>query len=202
MALSLFGLTGGVASGKSSVARRFATSGLPVIDADQVARDVVAVGTAGLNAVVEAFGPDVLDESGGLDRAKLRTIVFAEPAKRALLNGILHPRIAAETQRRAAELAATGVELACYEAALLVENGLADAFRPLVVVAVPVDVQRDRLMARDGVTLEQAEAMIASQMPVDDKVALADHVIDNTGDEAALAARADAVLASIREALG
>jgi dephospho-CoA kinase len=198
MAFVLFGLTGGVASGKSTVAARFRERGLDVIDADQVARDVVAKASEGLAAVVEAFGEEILDAEGTMDRAKMREIVFADDDARKRLNAILHPRIAAETQRRAAALQARGVELACYEAALLVENGLADAFRPLVVVALTPELQRERLAARDGVSLEEAERIIVAQMPLAEKVALADHVIDNSGDRGALLARSDEVLDSIR----
>lgn len=198
MALCLFGLTGGVASGKSTVAARFRELGLEVIDADRVAREVVAPGTQGLAEVVAAFGDEVLAEDGSLDRRKLREIVFDDARARARLNAILHPLIAAETRRRAAELVERGVDLACYEAALLVENGLADAFRPLVVVSLPMALQRRRLAERDGVSLAQADKIIAAQMPLADKVKLADHVIDNAGDREALLARTDEVLASIR----
>jgi dephospho-CoA kinase len=180
--MRLFGLTGGLASGKSTVAARLRELGIPVIDADQLAREVVAPGTDGLSAVVAAFGADVLDASGALDRAKLASIVFSDPERRRTLNGILHPRIAALTATRAAELATQGHTLACYEAALLVENGLADAFRPLVVVAVPPEMQVARAMARDGATEEQARARLAAQLPLADKIRVADHVIDNSGD--------------------
>ncbi len=202
MALVLFGLTGGVASGKSSVAARFVELELAVIDADQVARDVVEPGSEGLAEVVEAFGSAVLDDSGALDRRKLRDIVFADPASRRRLNAILHPRIGSETQRRADAMAAEGFQLACYEAALLVENGLAEAFRPLVVVALPAALQRTRLAERDGISLAQADRVIAAQMPLKDKVALADYVIENSADRDALMARAGEVLDEIRETFG
>ncbi len=202
MALTLFGLTGGVASGKSTVAARFRARGLDVIDADRVARDVVAPGTPGLAEVVAAFGDGVLAADGSLDRGLLRERVFNDGAARAQLNGVLHPLIASETRRRAAALEARGVRLACYEAALLVENGLADAFRPLVVVSLPAPLQRLRLTERDGVSGEQADKIIAAQMPLADKVRLADYVIDNAGDLAALLAQADRVLDAIRAAHG
>jgi dephospho-CoA kinase len=198
VAIRLFGLTGGVASGKSSVAARFRAQGLAVIDADQLAREVVAPGSEGLAEVVAAFGSGVLAADGTLDRRALRGVVFSDAAARARLNAILHPRIAAETRARAAALEAQGVALACYEAALLVENGLADAFRPLCVVTLPPELQRRRLMARDGVSAEDADKIIAAQMPLAAKVALADHVLDNRGSLAELQARADEVLAAIR----
>ena len=198
MAIRVFGLTGGLASGKSTVAARFRAQGLPVIDADQLAREVVLPGTPGLAAVVEAFGDEVLSPDGSLDRARVAELVFNDPAKRRALNAILHPRIGALTAQRAADLAARGEKLACYEATLLVENGLADAFRPLVVVAVPEHVQLARAMARDGATEEHARARIRAQLPLAAKTAVADYVIENTGDRAATERRADEVLAAIR----
>ncbi|WP_437786077.1 dephospho-CoA kinase [Sorangium sp. So ce1097] len=202
MGLVLFGLTGGLGSGKSTVAARFRAKGLPVIDADALAREVVAKGTEGLEAVVRAFGPEVLLPDGSLDRARVAAIVFADPEKRRLLNAIVHPRITALTMERAAALEARGERLGCYEAALLVENGVADMFRPLVVVAVPEAVQIARAMARDGATEDEVRARLAAQLPLSSKVAVADHVIDNAGDRAATERQADEVLASIRARLG
>ncbi|MGK3993934.1 dephospho-CoA kinase [Sorangium sp. So ce1024] len=202
MGLVLFGLTGGLGSGKSTVAARFRAQGLPVIDADALAREVVAKGTEGLEAVVRAFGPEVLLPDGSLDRARVAAIVFADPEKRRLLNGIVHPRITALTMERAAALEARGERLACYEAALLVENGVADMFRPLVVVAVPEAVQIARAMARDGATEDEVRARLAAQLPLSSKVAVADHVIDNSGDRAATERQVDEVLAAIRARFG
>lgn len=198
MGFLLFGLTGGLASGKSTVAALMRARGIAVIDADQIAREVVLPGTEGNEAVVQAFGLDVRKEDGSLDRAKLAEIVFNNPEQRRRLNSILHPRIAMMTQQKASQLAAEGVELACYEAALLVENGLADMFRPLVVVAVPEEVQVKRAMERDHASLEQAKARLAAQLPLSAKVAVADYVIENSGDKEALEARVDEVLSAIR----
>jgi dephospho-CoA kinase len=197
MAIRVFGLTGGVASGKSTVAQRFRERGLEVIDADRIARDVVEPGTDGLAEVVAAFGGDVLRSDGTLDRPKLGALVFADPEARRRLNAILHPRIGAETRRRIAELDARGVALAVYEAALLVENGLADAFRPLVVVAVEPGEQRRRLVARDGLDAAEADRRIGAQLPLADKIAVADHVIRNDGTLEDLRRRADEVLDAI-----
>lgn len=202
MPIRVFGLTGGLASGKSSVAARFRARGLPVIDADQIAREVVEPGSEGLAQVVEAFGEGVLLPDGSLDRARLGELVFAAPEKRRALNAILHPRIAALSAQRIAELDAKGEPLACYEAALLVENHLADAFRPLIVVAVPLDVQLARAMARDGSTEEQARARIAAQLPLPAKVAAANFVIDNAGEPETTQRRADEVLEAIRAGIG
>jgi dephospho-CoA kinase len=198
MGLHLFGLTGGLASGKSTVAARFRAQGLPVIDADLLAREVVAPGSEGLAAVVKAFGDEVLLPDGSLDRPKVADLVFNAPDKRRLLNSIVHPRIGALTAARVAALAAAGETLACYEAALLVENGVVEAFRPLVVVAVPEDVQLARAMVRDGATEEQVKARLAAQLPLSATVAAADFVIDNGGPRAETERRADEVLAAIR----
>jgi dephospho-CoA kinase len=197
VSFTLFGLTGGLASGKSTVAARFRARGVAVIDADALAREVVAPGTEGLRRVVEAFGPEVLDARGALDRARVGALVFGDEAKRRELNAIVHPRIAQLTVQRAAELAASGARVACYEAALLVEGGLADAFRPLVVVAAPEEVQLARAMARDGATEAEARARLRAQLPLADKLRVADYVIENTGDRASTERRADEVLDAI-----
>jgi dephospho-CoA kinase len=199
LSIRVFGLTGGLASGKSTVAARVRELGVPVIDADQIAREVVAIGTPGLAAVVEAFGNGVLLPDGALDRGKLADIVFHDRDKRRLLNSITHPRIAAATSERIAALDAAGERLACYEAALLVENGLADAFRPLVVVSVPASVQVARAMARDGASEEHVRARIASQLPLSAKTAVADYVIDTGGTREETARRVDEVVAEIRK---
>ncbi len=191
----VFGLTGGIASGKSTVGRVFARLGVPVLDADQIARDIVVPGTPGLAAIVEAFGDRILDPGGALDRKALAAIVFGDDAARRRLDAITHPRIAAETARRIAELREPW---ACYEAALLVESGLADAFRPLVVVASTEPLQVRRVMARDGATEDEALARIRAQMPVESKVAVADHVIWNEDSEEALVREAERVLSLIR----
>jgi dephospho-CoA kinase len=198
----LFGLTGGLASGKSTVAARLRALGVPVIDADQLAREVVEPGTPGLAAVAAAFGPSILLPDGSLDRPAVAALVFSDPAARRRLNAIVHPLIAAASAARVAELGARGDPVACYEAALLVENGLADAFRPLVVVAVAEDVQVARAMARDGATEEQARARIAAQLPLSAKVAAADYVIDNGGSREETERRTDEVLAEIRKRAG
>lgn len=200
--MHVFGLTGGIASGKSAVAARMRERGVPVIDADQLSRDAVAVGSRGLAAIVEAFGKDVLQADGALDRKKLATVVFGDDERRRTLNAIVHPEVGrlsmAATERHRAE----GAPLVCYEAALLVENGIADGFRPLVVVSAPEDVQLARAVARDGATRDEALARIRAQMPLATKIAAADHVIENTGTLADLHRRTDEVLAAIRTKLG
>jgi dephospho-CoA kinase len=201
MAFTLFGLTGGIACGKSTVAGFLRNRRLPVIDADEVAREVVSPGSEGLADIVAVFGPGVLDASGCLDRGKMGTLVFTDDKARAKLEAITHPLIRQQTQRRARDLAEQGDPMAAYEAALLVENGLADAFRPLVVVVVEPATQIARLVARNSLTEEQARARIASQMPLREKASLADHVIDTGVSLDDLRTRTDVVLGSLCDAL-
>lgn len=198
MSFFLFGLTGGIACGKSTVAGRFRDAGVTVIDADQIARQAVAPGTSGLKEIVKYFGTDVLRADGTLDRAKLGALVFGNEEKRKALNRILHPRIAGRTMNTAQELAARGEPFACYEAALLVENGAADTFRPLVVVVAPEAMQIARIIARDRLSEADARARIAAQMPVAEKAAVADYVIDTGGTMDDTLRQADDVLAKIR----
>lgn len=193
-----FGLTGGIACGKSTVARAIADQGVPVVDADLVAREVVAPGTDGLAAIVERFGLDVLGANGELDRKKLGALVFADPSARAALNAITHPRIAERTVARRAELEAAGHPVACYEAALLVENGIAEAFRPLVVVALPRAAQLARLVARDRISEVEAAQRLDAQLPLEKKIAIADHVIWNDGDASELPDKVRPILDAIR----
>ena len=199
--MHVFGLTGGIASGKSTVGRRFAERGVPIVDADRLARDVVAPGTEGLRAVVDAFGPQVLAADGSLDRAALGAIVFADPGMRKALEAITHPRIARAGQTRMVDLAAAGHRLACYEAALLIEAGTADLFRPLVVVGAPESVQIARTMTRDGLDEAAARARVRAQKPLSEKVALADFVITNDGSVENLLASADTTLDALCDQL-
>lgn len=174
------GLTGGIATGKSTVAGFFRARGIPVVDADQVARDVVQPGQPALAEIVKAFGADVLDGET-LDRKKLGSLVFADESARKTLNAIIHPRIAMESQRQLAEASKQDVPYVLYEAALLVENKIHTAFAALVVVTVPEAAQLERLMKRDSSDAEAASARIASQMPLADKEALADYLVTNDG---------------------
>lgn len=200
--MHLFGLTGGIASGKSVVAARLRERGVPVIDADQLARDAVAKDTAGLAAVAKAFGPDVLSPDGTLDRKGLAATVFADEEKRRALNAIVHPEVARLTLEAASALRERGEPLGCYEAALIVENGVADAFRPLVVVSAPEALQVARACARDGSSPEDARARIRAQTPLADKIAAADFVIHNEGSLDDLRRRTDEVLAWVCARVG
>lgn len=198
----VFGLTGGVASGKSTVSARFRERGVPVIDADEVARAVVAARSEGLARVVAAFGSEVLLPGGALDRPKLGRLVFADDAKRRQLEAIVHPLIVAETRLRTEALFAGGHELVCYDASLLVERGLADAFRPLVVVALPPELQRERLMRRDGLAADEADLRIAAQHSLAAKCAVADYILENRGSIEELRRAADGVLEAIARGAG
>jgi len=201
MPLRVFGLTGGLGSGKSTVAARLRQRGVPVIDADALAREVVAPGSAGLAEVVAAFGARVLRD-GGLDRARVASIVFGDPAARQRLEAITHPRIQALRDARLAELAAAGEPLAGYEVPLLFERGLDTNLRPVVVVNVPEPVQIERARRRDQATEAMVRARLDAQLPLADKAARADYVIDNSGSLAATEAATDRVLWELCARLG
>jgi dephospho-CoA kinase len=176
------GLTGGIASGKTTVSQMFADLGIPVVDADDLAREVVEPGTPGLRQIVEEFGEDVLDEAGQLDRKKVADLVFGDDEARETLNAILHPRIGAAGAEHVAKYDDHPAPYVIYEAALLVETGAHKAFPALVVVSADESVQRLRLIARDGFSVSEANARIESQLPLADKIAYADFVVTNNGD--------------------
>jgi dephospho-CoA kinase len=181
------GLTGGIASGKSTVAAMLVDLGAVLIDGDALAREVVARGTPGLAAVVEAFGEELLTVEGDLDRPALGRIVFADEEARRRLEGITHPLI---FERYAdLEAAAPPDALVVHDIPLLAESGRADTFDAVVVVDVPVEVQVERMLRDRGWTREEAESRIAAQAGRDDRLAIATHVIDNTGSLDELAAR-------------
>lgn len=177
----VIGLTGGIASGKSTVAGIFRELGAPVVDADALARDVVAPGTPALAEIVAHFGPAVVDAGGALDRKKLGAIVFGDDEARRALERITHPRIAAAAQDAIARHRAAGARAVIYEAALIVEKQLQRWMDGLIVVSVPPEMQLRRLMERDGMDEAEARARMAAQLPLADKLAVADHVIDNSG---------------------
>lgn len=184
------GLTGGIASGKSTVANGFENRGVPVLDADAAARDVVAPGTPGLQAVVDQFGEDILDASGGLDRAAMRKRVFGDSDARRALETIIHPAVRLAMGQW---LAAQTTPYAMLMIPLLVESKLTAIVGKIVVVDVPLAVQRQRLVARDDIDAALADQMIAAQATRDQRLAVADHVIDNGGDIEALPSQIDTV---------
>lgn len=202
MALHVFGLTGGIGSGKSSVAALLRERGVPVVDADELAREVVAPGSSGLGQVVAAFGPEMLAEDGSLDRKRLGSLVFADGELRKRLNAITHPLVRKLSQQRFAELARRGVTLAGYDVPLLFEVGLDAAFRPIVVVAASEAKQLERVAGRDGLAAEAVRARIAAQLPLDEKKKRADFVLENDGTLAELAAQVELLLPKLRAASG
>ena len=187
------GLTGGIATGKSTVAKMLRHRGFPVADADQFARDVVAPGTGGLAEVVEQFGPEVCTPEGELDRAALRSIVLNDPTARKALERITHPRIRQATVEWFVAQAERGAPVAFIEAALLVETGAHEMYPFLVVVTCDPTTQRERLMARNQIGPDEADRWLSTQLPLHEKEAVATHIIRNDGDLAALEAQVDAL---------
>lgn len=173
------GLTGGIGSGKSTVSALLRDHGAVVVDYDRIAREVVAPGTPGLAAIVQRFGPDVLAADGSLDRPALGAVVFADEAKRRDLEAITHPAVRA----RAAELEALAGpdDVVVHDIPLLAESGGRGPYDVVVVVDVPVQVQVDRLARDRGMSVEEAEARIGAQASRDDRAAVADVVVDNSG---------------------
>jgi dephospho-CoA kinase len=195
--LKVLGLTGGIGSGKSTVARLIAEQGVPVLDADQLAREVVEPGRPALAEVAAAW-PEAIGPDGKVARKRLADIVFADPAQRLRLEAIMHPRIQALADERLDELARAGHALAFYEASLLVEGGRYKDFDGLVVVTASAEKQLDRVVARGGLTRAEAEARIAAQLPLAAKVRVATHLVDNDGDLATSKAQVERLLASLR----
>ncbi len=175
------GLTGSIAVGKSYVTSVFAELGCHILDADQTAREVVHAGTPGLEAVVAQFGPEVLKEDGTLDRERLGRIVFADAQQRQLLNAILHPFIIAKQDQVLREWEAADPNgIGIVDAALMIESGGYKRFDKLIVVHCRPEVQLERLMLRDGLSLAEAQQRIGSQMPQAEKQQYADFLIDTS----------------------
>jgi len=189
--LKVLGLTGGIGSGKSTVARLVAELGVPVLDADQLAREVVEPGRPALAEVAAAW-PRAIGPDGRVDRKRLADIVFADAAERVRLEAITHPRIQALADERLAELAAKGHALAIYEASLLVESGRYKDFDGLVVVTASPETQLERLLARGDLTEAAAQARIDAQLPLLAKVRVATHLVDNDGELAATKSKSSA----------
>ncbi|MBF0687459.1 MAG: dephospho-CoA kinase [Cellulomonas sp.] len=192
------GLTGGIAAGKSVAARRFDELGAVVVDADVLAREAVAPGTVGLGEVVAAFGPAVVDETGALDRAALARIVFSDTEARARLDAIVHPvvrRLAAE--REAAAAALDGGAVVVQDIPLLVETGQAEDFHVVVVVHAPAVLRVERLVRLRGMARADAEARVAAQARDEDRLAVADVVLDGSGTDVDLRAQVDELWARL-----
>jgi dephospho-CoA kinase len=178
---AIVGLTGGIASGKTTVSEMFADRGVRIIDADAIAREVVEPGEPALEDIRETFGDEVIAADGSLDREALGGIVFDDEAARSRLEAITHPRIASRMMQKASDARESGEPWVVYDAALIVENDLHETLPALVVVAAARETQRARIVERDGLSPEEADARLDAQMPLEDKIAAADYVVDNDG---------------------
>ena len=177
-------LTGGIGSGKSTVADAFANFGVPLVDADIIARQVVELGMPALAAIASRYGDSILQADGSLNRSALRTKIFSEPQEKAWLNSLLHPLIQQETERQLADI---DKPYALWIVPLLLENGLQHRANRVLVVDVAPEIQLTRTMARDGITRQQAEHILASQASRQQRLACADDIIDNSGDPLVIA---------------
>ncbi|MBX6333497.1 MAG: dephospho-CoA kinase [Gemmatimonadaceae bacterium] len=189
----LVGLTGNIASGKSTVARLLVARGATLVDADVLARRAVEPGTAAHRAIVARWGTAVLDPSGALDRAALRRVVFGDPAELEALNAIVHPEVERLSRDAFADARARGDRIVVYDVPLLFERGLAHTFDRIIVVDAPPELRLERLQRDRALDRDEAARMIAAQMPAEPKRARADFVIENAGTREALEARVDEV---------
>jgi dephospho-CoA kinase len=197
----LVGLTGGIATGKSTFAAALRALGVPVIDADQLARQVVEPGTPALAAIASAF-PGVVGPDGRLDRKALGARVFGSQAERRRLEAITHPAVRAAMVAETARLESAGHDLVFYDTPLLYEVGLDRVMALVVVVWAPRQAQLRRLGARDGLSAAEAEARLAAQLPIDEKVARADAVVENADESRPLGPSAGRLVADLRAGLG
>jgi dephospho-CoA kinase len=198
MPLRVFGLTGGIGSGKSTVAALLRERGVPVVDADELSRQAVAPGSEGLSQVLAELGHDLLGPDGALDRKRVGTLVFGDESARKRLNAITHPIVRRLSQEQFAALEQRGELLAAYDVPLLFEVGLDAVLRPVVLVAASESTQLSRILERDGLAEADARARIAAQLPLATKRKRADYVLENDGTRAELAAQVDALLPLLR----
>jgi dephospho-CoA kinase len=196
--VKLIGLTGGIASGKTSVARILKRLGAAVVDADALAREVVEPGQAAWHEIAETFGAEILKPDRTLDRHKLRAIIFSDPTARKKLEAIIHPRVRALAEKRIGELSAAGYGVVVYEVPLLFEGNLHEWLRPVILVACGARIQKQRLQHRDGVDAATAQRHIDAQMSLEEKRRLADYVIENDGTLEDLERQVQAVLEKIK----
>ncbi len=176
------GLTGGIASGKTTVSRMFSEAGIPVICADELAREAVQPGAPALEEIRRAFGPGVVDQEGNLDRAQVAELVFNDTELRLRLESIIHPRVEEEKNARLAALERLGHTIAIVDVPLLYETGWDKHFKVVIVVYIPQDMQLSRLICRDGMSEEEARARIKAQMDIEEKKKRSDKIVDNSGD--------------------
>ncbi|MGD7003299.1 dephospho-CoA kinase [Corynebacterium halotolerans] len=199
------GLTGGIGSGKSTVAALLATHAatagdlnLEVVDADQIARDIVEPGRPALQELAEAFGPDILDDAGALRRKELAARAFTDPERTSVLNSITHPRIREETLRRFEQAEESGIDAVVYDMPLLVDNGYHRNMDLVVVVDVDAEERVRRLTTHRGITEPDARARINAQIPDAERLAAADVIVDNNGTPAALEPQVERLTAEIQ----
>lgn len=200
--MRIVGLTGGIATGKTTFAGALRARGAPVVDADALARGAVAPGTPALSEIVREFGAGILAPDGGLDRKRLGALVFADAEARRRLEEITHPAVRRAMSEETARLAQAGHGLVFYDVPLLYEVGLDRTLDSVVVVWAPPEVQRARLAARDRLQPVEADARLAAQLPIDEKAARADFVVENVGAPADLEEKAERLLADLRRGLG
>lgn len=196
--MKLVGLTGGIASGKSTVAEILKRQGAAIINADVLAREVVEPDRQAWTEIVNTFGIAVLQPDRTLDRQKLRAIIFDDPDARKKLESIIHPQVRALAEQRIREHAAAGYAVIVYEVPLLFEGNLQEWLRPVILVACDVDTQRNRLQSRDNLSAAQAQKHIDAQMSLEAKRRLADYVIENNGSLEDLKRQVQAVLEKIK----
>ena len=199
--MRLVGLTGGIATGKSTFAAALRALGVPVIDADELSRRAVARGSPALAEIARAFGPEMIGPDGELDRKRMASRVFADAGARRRLEAIVHPAVREALRAEKDRLAAEGHALAFCEVPLLYEVGLEGLVECAVVVHAPVEAQLRRLALRDGLSDAEARARLSAQLPIDEKAARADVVIENQGDVEALRAKAARLLADLSAGL-
>jgi dephospho-CoA kinase len=194
-----FGLTGGVACGKSTVARYFEDLGAHIIDADRIGHEVIEPGHTAYQEVIEHFGKDILDSGGRIDRRKLGPKVFADPQQLRLLNAIVHPRIIARIRELTAEQQRRNpLTVMILDAPLIFESGIAGTLRKVMVAWCRPEQQMERLMAKTGISLQEAERRIQAQMPVEEKRRRADYVIDSSGSLEQSRAQAQVIYPELR----
>ena len=196
--MKLVGLTGGIASGKSTVAKILQDLGAAIVNADDLAREVVLPGREAWKEVVAAFGVDILQTDQNLDRQKLRTLIFNQPEARKRLESIIHPRVRALAEERIRQYGAAGYPVVIYEVPLLFEGKLQEWLRPVILVACNLETQTARLQKRDHLARADAEKHIAAQMSLTEKRRLADYVIENNGSLADLERQTRQILENLK----
>jgi dephospho-CoA kinase len=192
--MSVYGLTGGIGAGKSTVANMFQESGIPVVLADDVGREVASKGSDGLAEIVRSFGPDVLDSNGELDRRKLGTLIFNDPDRRRELEAILHPRVRDQSRELFSQLEQAGNQIVVYESALLYETQRHTEMRGVILVTASEEQRIARVRSRDGSEEEAVRQRIKAQMDDEEKRGLADYIIENNGDLQVLRREVDSLI--------